>query len=230
MSAPRTVGASTRRQETKRRLDYQLIESLVPPGSRVLDLGCGDGQLLATLIESKGCQGTGIEINEHAVVACIGRGVAVYHGDMLEGMAFYRDHSFDVVVLSQTLQQTSDPVRVIQEMLRVGETAIISFPNFGYWNVRLELLLNGRMPKNPLLPYDWFNTPNVHLCTVTDFRKLCEAQGLERMEEIFLVPPSRRIGPVGANWRAGLAIFQVARTGAPSGTALGTDDDEASSD
>jgi methionine biosynthesis protein MetW len=194
---------------TKRRLDYELIEALVPEGSRVLDLGCGDGQLLAGLVENKGCLGRGIEINEQAVVACVKRGVAVYHGDMLEGMRFYRDHSFDVVVLSQTLQQTSDPVRVIREMLRVGETAIISFPNFGYWPVRLQLLLTGHMPRNGLLPYAWYDTPNVHLCTVADFRVLCGQQELERVHEIFLVPPSRQISPFLANWRAGLAIFQL---------------------
>jgi methionine biosynthesis protein MetW len=130
------------------------------------------------------------------VVACVKRGVAVYHGDMLEGMRFYRDHSFDVVVLSQTLQQTSDPVRVIREMLRVGETAIISFPT-------------GHMPRNGLLPYAWYDTPNVHLCTVADFRVLCGQQELERVHEIFLVPPSRQISPFLANWRAGLAIFQL---------------------
>jgi len=199
------------RQQTKRRLDYALIEALVPHGSRVLDLGCGDGQLLAQLAANKDCDGRGIEINDQAVLACIQRGVAVYHGDMLEGMRYYRDDSFDVVVLSQTLQQASDPVRVIVEMLRVGDTAIISFPNFGYWAVRLQLLLRGRMPVSDLLPYEWYDTPNVHLCTVTDFRELCEAQGLRRMREIFLVPPSRQIGALGANWRAGLAIFQIAR-------------------
>jgi methionine biosynthesis protein MetW len=203
-------------QPAKRRLDYQLIGSLVPAGARVLDLGCGDGQLLADLVEQKGCQGRGIEINEQAVVACIQRGVAVYHGDMLEGMGFYGERSFDVVILSQTLQQTSDPVRVIREMLRVGETAIISFPNFGYWRVRLQLLLSGRMPRNPLLPYAWHNTPNVHLCTVTDFRQLCVDQGLERAREIFLVPPSRQIGSFLANWLAGLAIFQVRRASTAS--------------
>ncbi|HUT19459.1 MAG TPA: methionine biosynthesis protein MetW [Anaerolineae bacterium] len=202
---------ATKRQETKRRLDYALIQALVPHSSRVLDLGCGDGQLLAELAANKGCEGRGIEINDQAVLACIQRGVAVYHGDMLEGMRYYRDDSFDVVILSQTLQQASDPVRVIVEMLRVGDTAIISFPNFGYWEVRLQLLLRGRMPKNDLLPYEWYDTPNVHLCTVTDFRELCEAQGLRRMREIFLVPPSRQIGALGANWRAGLAIFQIAR-------------------
>ena len=202
---------ATKRQETKRRLDYALIQALVPHSSRVLDLGCGDGQLLAELAENKGCEGRGIEINDQAVLACIQRGVAVYHGDMLEGMRYYRDSSFDVVILSQTLQQASDPVRVIVEMLRVGDTAIISFPNFGYLQVRLQLLLRGRMPVNDLLPYEWYNTPNVHLCTVTDFRELCEAQGLRRMREIFLVPPSRQISALGANWRAGLAIFQIAR-------------------
>jgi len=200
---------TTARQTVKRRLDYELIEALVPRGARVLDLGCGDGQLLAELIDQKGCTGKGIEINEQAVLACIQRGVAVYHGDMLEGMGFYRDNSFDVVILSQTLQQTASPVKVIHEMLRAGKTAIISFPNFGYWRVRLDLVLNGRMPKNPLLPYDWFNTPNVHLCTVTDFRVLCREQKLERMQEIFLVPPFRQISPWLANWRAGLAIFQI---------------------
>ncbi len=205
MNATRSNGA------TKRRLDYELIEALVPEGSRVLDLGCGDGQLLAMLAENKGCTGRGIDISEQAVLACIRRGVAVYHGDMLEGMAFYGDGAFDLVILSQTLQQTTDPVRVIQEMLRVGRTAIISFPNFGYWQVRLQLLLTGRMPCTSLLPYTWHNTPNVHLCTVKDFRLLCAEMGLQVLHEIFLVPPSRKIGPWLANWRAGLAIFQLCR-------------------
>lgn len=200
-----------RKQSARPRLDYTLIGELVPRGAKVLDLGCGDGHLLADLIRQKGCQGRGIEIDEQAVVACIRRGVPVYHGDMLEGMGFYDANAFDAVVLSQTLQQTRDPVRVIDEMLRVGKTAIISFPNFGHWQVRLQLLLTGRMPQNTLLPYDWFNTPNVHLCTVTDFRRLCQALNLKRMREIFLVLPSRQIGPILANWRAGLAIFQVRR-------------------
>ena len=196
---------------SRRRLDYELIQSLIPAGSWVLDLGCSDGQLLADLAVNKKCRGYGIDISEEAVLKCIGRGVAAYHGDMLEGMSYYHDRRFDVVVLSQTLQQTSEPVRVIREMLRVGRSAIISFPNFGYWRVRLQLLFTGRMPRSELLPYPWFSTPNVHLCTVMDFRTLCDEECLERMQEVFLVPPSRHIQPSGANWRAGLAIFHIKR-------------------
>ena len=204
---------NARGKSTKRRLDYELIESLVPSGSRVLDLGCGSGELLSELAERKGCRGYGIEIDQQAVLASIKRGVPVYHGDMLEGMSHYRDDSFDVVILSQTLQQTNDPIGVICEMLRVGGTAIISFPNFGHWRVRLALFLGGRMPVNDLLPYAWHNTPNVHFCTVTDFREMCESEDLTILREMFLVPPSRQIGPMWANWRAGLAIAQVRRKG-----------------
>jgi methionine biosynthesis protein MetW len=199
------------KRPAKLRLDYELIEALIPDGAKVLDLGCGDGQLLADLIEYKGCEGRGIEIDEAAVLECVKRGVAVYHGDMVEGMGFYRDGHFDVVILSQTLQQTMDPPRVIQEMLRVGRRAIISFPNFGHWVVRLQLLLAGRMPHNRLLPYHWYNTPNVHFCTVKDFREFCERNKLEIVEEVFLTVRYRSISGFLANWRAGLAIFQIQR-------------------
>lgn len=199
---------------TKRRLDYELIESLVPDGARVLDLGCGDGLLLEELRERKGCLGRGIEIDEAAVLACVERGVAVYHGDMLEGMSFYRDGQFDVVILSQTLQQTLRPPEVIREMLRVGRCAIISFPNFGHWRVRLQLLLRGRMPRTTLLAHEWFDTPNVHLCTVKDFRAFCAAEGLEVVRQVYLTPGGRRVPPTWANLCAGTAIFQVQLAGA----------------
>jgi len=199
----------------KLRLDYELIESLVADGARVLDLGCGDGQLLADLIEYKGCVGRGVEIDDEAVLECVQRGVAVYHGDMMEGLSFYRDGSFDVVILSQTLQQTARPAEVIREMLRAGREAVISFPNFGHWAVRMGLLLSGRMPRSRLLPYHWHNTPNVHLCTVKDFREFCRRENLCAVDEIYLTPRYRRIGRRLANWRAGLAIFRLRRCDGP---------------
>jgi methionine biosynthesis protein MetW len=204
-----------RKRPAKLRLDYQLIEALIPDGAKVLDLGCGDGQLLADLIEFKGCEGRGIELDEKAVLECIKRGVAVYHGDMVEGMECYRAGHFDMVILSQTLQQTMDPPKVIREMLRVGRKAIISFPNFGHWGVRLQLLWTGRMPRSHALPHHWYNTPNVHLCTVKDFEEFCEREKLEIVEEIFLTPRYRHTSGLMANWRAGLAIFQLQR--APQG-------------
>ncbi|MBM4019209.1 MAG: methionine biosynthesis protein MetW [Planctomycetes bacterium] len=203
--------SALRKRPTKLRLDYELIESLIPDGARVLDLGCGDGQLLADLIERKGCQGRGIEIDDKAVLECVQRGVPVYHGDMIEGLGFYRDAQFDVVILSQTLQQTMDPPKVIHEMLRVGRRAVISFPNFGHWWVRLQLLLSGRMPHNRLLPYHWYNTPNVHFCTVKDFREFCDRQDLRRVVEIFLTARFQRVTHILANWRAAIAIFQIER-------------------
>jgi methionine biosynthesis protein MetW len=203
--------APHKNRQTKLRLDYELIESMVPEAAKVLDLGCGDGQLLADLIEFRRCEGRGVEIDDEAVLECVKRGVPVYHGDMLEGISFYRDGQFDVVILSQTLQQTMDPPKVIREMLRVGKRAIISFPNFGYWGVRLQLLFLGRMPRSRALPYHWYNTPNVHLCTVKDFREFCEREKLRRVEEIYLSAGYRRISACWANWRAGIAIFQVER-------------------
>jgi len=183
----------------------------VPESARVLDLGCGDGQLLQELEVHKGCPGRGIEINDQAVSECLQRGVAVYHGDMVEGMGHFRAGSFDVVILSQTLQQTEHPPTVIHEMLRVGHSAIISFPNFGYWRTRMQLMFGGRMPRHDLLPYTWYDTPNVHLCTIKDFRDLCRQERLRVEKEIFLTPPDRHISAFMANWRAGLAIFQVRR-------------------
>ena len=204
-----------RDRPAKLRLDYELIESLIPDGAKVLDLGCGNGQLLADLVERKGCVGRGIDIDEASVLECVKRGLPVYHGDMIEGMSFYRDGQLDVAVLSQTLQQTAGPPDVIREMLRVARRGIISFPNFGHWGVRLQLLLAGRMPRTHALPHHWFNTPNVHLCTVKDFREFCARENLCKVAEIYLTPRYRRMGAWLANWRAGLAIFQIQRCDGP---------------
>ena len=195
----------------KRRPDYDLIAEMVPEGARVLDLGCGDGQLLADLIANRGCRGQGIEIDRSRVVECIRRGVPVYHGDMMEGMSHHRDHAFDLVVLSQTLQQTHNPRLVAHEMLRVGTSAIISFPNFGHWRLGLQLLLSGHMPVNDLLPYRWYDTPNVHLCTVRDWIELCAQERIRIDKRLFVAAPDRVLRPFLANLRAGLAIFQISR-------------------
>jgi len=193
------------------RLDYRMIEEYVEPGSRVLDLGCGDGTLLQDLIERKGVEGCGIDADVEQVRMCIARGVPVYHGDMLEGMAMYQDGRFDCVVLSQTLQQTMRPRRVVQEMLRVGRRAIISFPNFAHWSVRLHLLVRGTMPVTRLLPDSWHETPNIHLLTVKDFLRLCRELNLDVMDRIFLTRACRPLrGPL-PNLRAGMAIFVVQR-------------------
>jgi len=184
-----------------------LIEEYVPEGARVLDIGCGDGSLLRELIEGKGVDGCGIDIDLQAAQECIARGVPVYHGDMLDGMEMFADNSFDCVILSQTLQQTLRPVRVVREMLRVGRKAIISFPNFAHWRVRLQLLLRGRMPLTHVLPHTWYDTPNIHLVTIRDFKRLCREENLKIVDSIYLTPRYSKLPGLIANLAAALAIF-----------------------
>jgi methionine biosynthesis protein MetW len=191
------------------RLDYQLIEGYIEPGARVLDLGCGDGQLLRELIDRRQADVFGIDMDLQQVQKCIARGVPVYHGDMLEGLALFDDGRFDCVVLSQTLQQTVRPDRVVREMLRVGRRAIISFPNFGHWRVRLRLLLGGKMPLTRVLPYKWYETPNIHLLTIKDFFALCVELRLELVDRVYLTPGYRRLPGLLANLLASMAIFVV---------------------
>ena len=195
----------------RRRVDYELIEALIAPGSHVLDLGCGDGQLLEELVEKKQVVGRGVEINESRVLECVERGLAVYHGDILEGLELYGPGTFETVILSQTLQQTLDPRKVLKEMLRVGRRGIISFPNFGHWATRFQLGFLGRMPRTRQLPYDWYDTPNVRQLTVRDFREFAAGEGVRIIQEIFLTARGQRMAPVLENLRASLAIFQVER-------------------
>lgn len=191
-----------------------MIEEHVEPGAQVLDLGCGDGTLLEQLITERGAKASGIDLDLQQVQKCIARGVPVYHGDMLEGMAMFEDGRFDCVILSQTLQQTLEPHRVVQEMLRVGRRAIISFPNFGHWRVRLQLLLGGRMPVTNVLPYKWHDTPNIRLLTIKDFLDLCKEQNLRVIEKIFVTAKYRHLPALFANLLASMAIFVVeARSG-----------------
>jgi len=155
------------------RVDLVTIAELVTPGSRVLDIGCGDGQLLKLLEATRGVDARGVEISQKGVNECVARGLSVVQGDADTDLGDYPDDGFDFVILSQTLQATHRPRHVVEEMLRIGRKAIVSFPNFGNWRVRWLLGLTGRMPVTRSLPYSWYDTPNIHFCTIRDFVMLC---------------------------------------------------------
>lgn len=163
------------------------IINLIPKGSKVLDLGCGTGELLKTLRDLKEIKGYGIEIDRNNVVTCISHGISVYHGDLSEALSGFSDNAFDVVVLSQTLQQVQNPIDVIQEMLRVGKMGIVTFPNFAHWKNRLALGF-GIVPKNRALPYHWYDTPNIRVISIKSFEEMCEAQNIEILHEVRTVP------------------------------------------
>lgn len=156
------------------RPDLQAIAGLIPESATVLDIGCGDGELLAWLMRHKRVEVRGVEINTENVNKAIAAGVAVIQGDIETDLAFYPDRAFDVVVLSQTLQAMRDPKAVLAELLRIGKTAIVSVPNFGNWKNRFYLAFKGRMPVTSTLSYQWYDTPNIHFCTIRDFIVLCE--------------------------------------------------------
>ena len=185
----------------------------MPEDATVLDLACGDGQLLEELVREKHVRGSGVDIDNQAIEACVGKGLSVFHGDLDEGLADFQDGSHDVVILSLSLQQLRRPRMIVREMVRVGRLAIVSFPNFAHWSVRGQLLVRGRMPVSGQLPYQWWDTPNIHLCTIRDFRALCREEGLSIEHEIYLrsldaPPPSRQVAP---NLMARVAIFAVTR-------------------
>jgi methionine biosynthesis protein MetW len=160
------------------RRDLRLIAEMIEPGARVLDIGCGDGALLAYLARHKRVDGRGIELSQSGVNACVGHGLSVIQGDADRDLDAYPQGAFDVVVLSQTLQATREPRRVVEALVRIGRRAIVSFPNFGFWRIRLHLLLRGRMPMSELLAHPWYETPNIHLCTIHDFTALCDELGV----------------------------------------------------
>jgi len=190
------------------RYDYELIASWIPERSRVLDLGCGDGVLLAGLAATHGTFGYGIEIDDANVLASVKNGVNVLQGDIEGGLASFADASFDFVILSQTLQAMRNAERVLNEMLRVGREGIVTFPNFGYWRHRLDIL-RGHMPVSKALPYSWYDTPNIHLCTVKDFEDLCVNVGAEILDE--RVIHGGRTVTVLPNLRGSLGVFRFRR-------------------
>lgn len=161
------------------RVDLLLIAEMVEPGSRVLDIGCGDGTLLRILAEKHGVDGRGIELSQAGVNQCVAQGLAVIQGDADTDLAYYPDLAFDYAILSQTLQATYSPWQVLEQLLRIGKRAVVSFPNFGHWRVRTQLLFGGHMPRTDNLPETWYNTPNIHFCTIKDFLALCDDMGVK---------------------------------------------------
>ncbi|WP_428698719.1 methionine biosynthesis protein MetW [Stappia sp.] len=153
--------------------DHRLVADLVTPRARVLDIGCGDGELLDLLVREKQVDGRGIELSQAGVNACVARGLSVVQGDADRDLSDYPDDAFDFVILSQTLQATYAPRQVLQELLRIGSNVIVSFPNFGFWRNRLQLMFKGSMPVTDYLPYSWYDTPNIHFCTIRDFVSMC---------------------------------------------------------
>ncbi|NYF32791.1 methionine biosynthesis protein MetW [Sphingopyxis sp. JAI108] len=191
------------------RPDLAIIADAVPATSRVLDVGCGDGELMVAL-RNKGVDARGLEIDPANVTAAIARGQSVVQGDANRDLADYPDDAFDYAILSQTLQTTERPDKIVDELLRIAPRAFVSFPNFAHWRVRLDLLWGGRMPVTRLLPVAWYETPNIHHVTVSDFRDLLRAKGIA-VEAAWYLSGDKPTSAAAATWRAEHAIFLIAR-------------------
>jgi methionine biosynthesis protein MetW len=195
------------------RLDLTHIQRWISPGSRVLDLGCGNGEFLELLREQRQVRGTGLEIDADNITAAIGRGLNIVEQNMDKGLGNFPDQSFDTVVMAHALQAVHYPDRVLDEMLRIGREGIVTFPNFAHWRCRLYLGTRGRMPVSKFMPYHWYDTPNIHFCTVKDFEALCEEKGIRILARDFVGNTERE--PVLANsWPnlfATTAIYHITR-------------------
>ena len=192
------------------RPDLAVIADHVAAGSRVLDIGCGDGALMAALRDDRQVDARGLELDPANVAAAVGRGLSVVQGDADADLAAYPDQSFDYAILSQTLQTTRNPHLVLDQLLRIGGRAFVSFPNFAHWRVRASLLWGGRMPVTKLLPERWYDTPNIHHVTIDDFRALVKARGIT-VEDTWFLNNGRRTGAAAANFRAEHAVFLLRR-------------------
>lgn len=196
------------------RIDLTLIAEMITRGSRVLDVGCGDGELLELLARTKDVDGRGIELSQEGVNACVTRGLSVIQGDADTDMYDYPDDAFDYVILSQTIQATRNPSEVLKQMKRIGRHAIVSFPNFGNWRIRLQLLWSGQMPVTRSLDQAWYDTPNIHLCTVRDFVSLCDDLGFHIDDAVSVIGNrGKRVGRPGPldNLTAESAVLLMSR-------------------
>jgi methionine biosynthesis protein MetW len=196
------------------RVDLALIAEMIAPESRVLDVGCGDGQLLALLARTKNVDGRGVELSQEGVNACVTRGLSVVQGDADADLRDYPNDAFDYVILSQTIQATRNPREVLSQMKRIGRRAVVSFPNFGNWRVRLQLLWSGRMPVTRSLDQAWYDTPNIHLCTVRDFVSLCDDLGFHIDDAVSVIGNrGKRVGRPGTfdNLTAESAVLLLSR-------------------
>ena len=175
------------------RLDFEIIKNVIQDNSRVLDVGCETGELLKFLNKGKKIDGRGLEISQKNVNICVKYGLSVVQGDADKDLVSYPSKSFDFVILSQTLQATHSPEKVLNELVRISKHAIVSFPNFGSWPIRLKLLINGIMPESDLLPHTWYTTPNIHLCTIKDFKKLCNKNSIQIEQSFYLNKNGKKI-------------------------------------
>ena len=181
------------------RIDLLVVKDMVAANTRVLDIGCGDGTLLRMLAEERGVDARGMELSQRGVNDCVAKGLSVIQGDADTDLADYPDDSFDYVILSQTLQATRNPRRVLEQMLRIGKRAIVSFPNFGHWSIRLQIMFAGRMPITENLPLAWYETPNIHFCTIRDFVALVDEEDAQ-IDRAVALDPSGAPMRVNAPW------------------------------
>lgn len=193
------------------RIDLRIIDQWIKPNSRILDLGCGDGTLLRYLTDHKNVRGYGLEISPDGIQACVEKGVNVIEQNLDEGLKNFDDFSFDTVIMSQTLQTMRYPKDMLAEMTRIGKECIVTIPNFGHWRARWHLLFRGRMPVSDLLPYEWYDTPNIHFCTFLDFEILCKEMHLEVVDKAVVAERSRgkRLSQLNPNLFGETGIFRV---------------------